>query len=106
MGRHAGSNTGSDGYVDVPIEPVALHARGGEVFLGARLRRDGVLEIIYERVGRRRSVWQVRSGAVGLGGLQEACRRAINADDCLATLYAALKSGGIRQECVEERFMR
>lgn len=90
---------------DGPIEPVALHARGGEVFLGAHQRRDGVLEIIYERVGRRRSVWQVRSGAVGLGGLQEACRRAINADDCLATLYAALKSGGIRLECVEERFM-
>ena len=103
METQAGSNTGRDGYVDVPIQPVALHARGGEVFLGARQRRDGVLEIIYERVGRRRSVWQVRSGAVGL---QEACRRAINAEDSLATLYAALKSGGIRLECVEERFMR
>ena len=106
MGTLAGIDTAKDSTAALPIEPVALHARGGEVFLGARLRRDGVIEIIYERVGRTRSVWQVRSGAVGLAGLQEACRRAINADDCLATLYAALTAGGIRLECVEERFMR
>lgn len=54
---------GSDG----PIEPVALHRQDGEVFLGAHQRRDGVLEIIYERVGAQ---------AVCMAGARWGCRAA------------------------------
>jgi hypothetical protein len=88
----------------MPISPVALHTPDGRAFIGVRTRRDGAVEIVHDRFGVRRSVWRVTSGGVGLGGLQEACRRAINADDCLATLYAALTAGGVKIECVEERF--
>lgn len=87
-----------------PIAPVAVHASDGRAFIGVRVRRDGAMEIVYDRVGVRRSIWEVMSGSIGLDGLQEACLRAINADDCLATLHAALASAGIRIECVEERF--
>jgi len=89
-----------------PIEPVALHGRNGAVFLGAHQRRDGVLEIIYERMERGRSVWHVRSGTPSIDGLAEACSRAINAQDPLGTLYAALYESGIELECVEERYLR
>jgi hypothetical protein len=91
---------------DGPIEPVALHRQDGAVFLGAHQRRDGVLEIIYECMDRGRSVWHIRSGTPSLDGLQEACQRAINAEDPMGTLYTALEVSGIRLECVEERFMR
>ena len=86
------------------ISPVAVHANDGRSFLGVRTRRDGALEIIYDRIGVRRSIWEIIHGGVGIDGLQEACRRAINADDCMATLHAALSSAGVRIECIEERF--
>jgi len=88
----------------MPIAPVAIHTPDGRAFLGVRTRRDGAVEIIHDRFGVRRSVWKVASGNVCLSGLQEACRRAINADDCLATLYAALAAGGVKIECIDERF--
>jgi hypothetical protein len=86
-----------------PIAPIAVHTADGRAFLGVRRRRDGVVEIIYDQFGIRRSIWEVIHGSVGLDGLQEACARAINAEDCLSTLYAALAKGGVRMECVEER---
>jgi hypothetical protein len=86
------------------ISPVAVHANDGRAFLGVRSRRDGAIEIVYDRIGVRRSIWEIIHGSVGIDGLQEACRRAINADDCMATLHAALCSAGVRIECIEERF--
>jgi hypothetical protein len=53
-----------------------------------RTRLDGTLEIVFDQFGVRRSIWEVIHGSVGFDGLQEACARAINADDCLATLHA------------------
>jgi hypothetical protein len=61
-----------------------------------RTRLDGTLEIVFDQFGVRRSIWEVTRGSMGLDGLQEACARAINADDCLATLHAALAKGGVR----------
>lgn len=87
-----------------PIAPIVVHAATGRAFLGVRTRLNGTLEIVFDQFGVRRSVWEVMQGSVGLDGLQEACARAINADDCLATLHAALSSAGIRIECVEDRF--
>ena len=87
-----------------PIAPIAVHRADGRMFLGIRTRHDGTLEIVYDQFGVRRSIWEVMHGSVGLDGLQEACARAINADDCLATLYAEFFTAGIRIECVEERF--
>lgn len=89
-----------------PTAPFAVHRADGRVFLGVRTRHDGTLEIVYDQFGVRRSIWEVMHGSVGLDGLQEACARAINADDCLSTLYAALAKGGVRMECVEERIIR
>ena len=87
-----------------PIAPIAMHAADGRAFLGVRMSRDGTLEIVYDKFGVRRSIWEVMHGSVGLDGLREACLRAINADDCLSTLHAALAKGGIRIECKEDRF--
>lgn len=87
-----------------PIAPIAVHRADGRVFLGVRTRPDGTVEIVFDQFGVRRSIWEVIHGSVGLDGLQEACARAINADDCLATLYATLSTAGIRIECVEDRF--
>ena len=87
-----------------PIAPIAVHTADGLVFLGVRTRRDGAVEIVFDQFGVRRSIWEVINGGVGLDGLQEACTRAINADDCLATLHAALSAAGIRIECVDDRF--
>jgi hypothetical protein len=87
-----------------PIAPIAVHRADGRAFLGVRARLNGTFEIIYDQFGVRRSIWEVIHGSVGLDGLQEACARAINADDCLATLHAALSNAGIRIECVEDRF--
>jgi len=87
-----------------PIAPIALHTADGRAFLGVRTRLNGTFEIVYDQFGVRRSIWEVIHGSVGLDGLQEACARAINADDCLATLHAALSNAGIRIECVEDRF--
>lgn len=89
-----------------PIAPIAVHTADGCAFLGVRTRRDGAVEIVFDQFGVRRSIWEVIHGSVGLDGLQEACTRAINADDCLATLHAALAKGGVRMECVEERINR
>ena len=89
-----------------PIAPIAVHRADGRVFLGVHTRRDGAVEIVFDQFGVRRSIWEVIYGSVGLDGLQEACARAINADDCLSTLYAALAKGGVRMECVEERINR
>ena len=87
-----------------PIAPIIMHAADGCAFLGVRTRLDGTLEIVFDQFGVRRSIWEVIHGSVGLDGLQEACARAINADDCLATLHAALSTAGIRIECKEDRF--
>lgn len=87
-----------------PISPVAVHADNRDAFIGVRVRRSGVIEIVYDRVGVRRSIWQIMSGSVGIEGLQEACCRAINADDCIATLHSALASAGVRIECIEDHF--
>lgn len=89
-----------------PISPVAVHASDGRSFLGVRVRRDGALEIVYDRFGIYRSIWEVVQGSVGIDGLHEACRRAITAQDALATLHAALASAGVKIECIEERLMR
>ena len=89
-----------------PIAPIAVHRADGRAFLGVRTRLNGTFEIVYDHFGVRRSIWEVIHGSVGLDGLQEACARAINADDCLATLHAALAKGGVRMECVEERINR
>lgn len=89
-----------------PIAPVAVHAKDGRSFIGVRIRRDGAFEIVYDRFGVYRSVWEVVQGSVGLDGLQEACSRAIMAQDCLATLHAALTLAGVRIECTEERVRR
>jgi hypothetical protein len=104
MNRSIGIIGAVNGARHAPISPVAVHASDGRVFIGVRMRRDGVIQIVYDRVGVRRSIWEVMGGGIGLDGLQEACLRAINAEDCLATLHAALASAGIRIECVEERF--
>jgi len=87
-----------------PIAPIVVHSATGCAFLGVRTRLDGTLEIVFDQFGVRRSIWEVTRGSMGLDGLQEACARAINADDCLATLHAALSKAGIRIECVEDRF--
>jgi hypothetical protein len=87
-----------------PISPIVVHSATGRAFLGVRTRLDGTLEIVFDQFGVRRSIWEVIHGSVGFDGLQEACARAINADDCLATLHAALSSAGIRIECKEDRF--
>ena len=87
-----------------PLESVGAHTLDGKCFLGARIGRNGSLEIVYDKLDVRRCVWRVTSGSVGLVGLQQACERAINADDCMATIYQALANGGIRIECTEERF--
>lgn len=87
----------------VPIAPVAIHANDGLSFVGVRVRRDGRLEIVFDRFGSYRSIWEVVAGNVSLDGLREACSRAILAQDCMATLHAALASAGVRIECVEER---
>lgn len=89
----------------IPMSSVGVYAPDGHTFLGVRSRRDGVLEVIHERFGVRKSVWQVRSGNPSLDGLKEACRRAVEAEDPLATLYSALATSGIRLECVEEKFI-
>lgn len=89
-----------------PIAPIGMHAADGRAFLGVRTSSDGRLEIVYDQFGVRRSIWEVIHCSVGLDGLQEACMRAINTDDCLATLHAALAKGGVRMECVEERMIR
>lgn len=89
---------------NAPIAPVAVHTKDGRAFIGVRVRRDGAVEIVYDRIGVRRSIWEIMNGSVGLDGLQEACRRAIHADDCMATLHAALAAAGIRIECIEDRF--
>lgn len=87
-----------------PMESVGVHTSDGKCFLGARIGRNGSLEIVYDKVNVRRCVWKVITGSVGLVGLQEACERAVNADDCMAAIYQALANGGIRIECIEERF--
>jgi hypothetical protein len=74
------------------------------VFLGVRIRRDGTFEIILDHFGVRRSIWEVVHGTVKVDVLQDACHRAINADNCLSTLHATLSQGGIRIACKEDRF--
>lgn len=86
-----------------PISPVALHAPDGRSFLGLHRRRDGVIEIVYDRFGVRRSVWEVMSRNIDIDALEEACRRSVQAQDCLATLYTSLMACGIRIECREDR---
>lgn len=83
-----------------PTAPFAVHRNDGRVFLGVRTRHDGTLEIVFDQFGVRRPICEVMHGSVGLDGLQEACARAIKADGCLSTLYAALAKGGFRMECV------
>ena len=104
MGPASPDLGGGQGLRTHPIAPIAVHTGDGRAFLGVRTRRDGAVEIVFDQFGVRRSIWQVIHGSVGLDGLQEACTRAINADDCLATLHTALSSAGIRIECVEDRF--
>lgn len=104
MGRFTPASGTTPDLGTTPIAPIAIHAADGRVFLGVRTSRDGTLEIVYDQFGVRRSIWEVMHGSVGLDGLQDACLRAINADDCLATLHAALAKGGIRIECKEDRF--
>lgn len=86
-----------------PISHVGLHAPDGRSFLGLRRRSDGVLEIVYDRVGARHSVWEVMQSNVDVEILTEACRRSVIAQDCLATLYSGLAACGIRIECKEDR---
>lgn len=93
----------SHGNLRPPIDPVAIYAKNGRAFLGVRKRRDGGLEIVFDRIGIRRSVWQVVDGAVGIDGLEQACSRAIDAEDCMGTLYTALSTAGVRIVCIEER---
>lgn len=86
-----------------PISPVAAHAHDGRSFLGVRQRGDGVLEIVYDRLGIRHSVWEVVQSNINVEILTEACRRSILAQDCLATLYTGLAACGVRIECKEDR---
>ena len=106
MGRPSPDLGGGQGLRNHPIAPIAVHTGDGRAFLGVRTRLNGTFEIVYDQFGVRRSIWEVIHGSVGLDGLQEACARAINADDCLATLHAALAKDGVRMECVEERINR
>lgn len=87
-----------------PFAPMAVHRTDGRAFLGLRKCRNGSLEIIYEKFGVRKSVWEVIDGNAGLDCVQEACLRAINTDDCLSTLHAALAKAAVRIECKEDRF--
>jgi hypothetical protein len=87
----------------LPIAPVALHAPDGRSFLGLRRRRDGILEIVYDRFGVRRSVWEVVQSNIDIDILNEACRISVLAQDCIATLYACLAAHGVRIECKEDR---
>jgi hypothetical protein len=86
-----------------PIAPVALHAPDGRTFLGVRRRRDGTLELVYDRFGVRHSVWEVVHSNIDIEILNEACRRSVLAKDCLATLYAYLAAHGVRIECSVDR---
>lgn len=106
MGGAAPASGVGQGLWNHPIAAIAVHRADGRAFLGVRTRRDGAVEIVFDQFGVRRSIWEVIHGSVGLDGLQEACTRAINAEDCLSTLYAALAKGGVRMECVEERINR
>jgi hypothetical protein len=86
-----------------PIAPVGLHAPDGRTFLGVRRRRDGTFELVYDRFGVRHSVWEVIHRNIDIDILNEACRRSVLAQDCLATLYACLATHGVRIQCKEDR---
>lgn len=103
MGQGGREDCVGVGTSKVPIAPVALHAPDGRSFLGLRRRRDGVLEIVYDRVGIRRSVWVVVQTNIDMDVLNEACRRSVLSQDCLATLYEGLAACGVRIECKEDR---
>ena len=88
-----------------PFESISMHTKNGRVFLGAHVRWDGTLRIIYERVARSRSAWRVYRGEPSLDSLNNAIIRALNAEDCMETLHAILAEKGVHIECIEERFI-
>jgi hypothetical protein len=103
MGQSGRTDSSAALTPQVPIAPVALHAPDGRSFLGVRRRRDGMLELVYDRFGVRHSVWEVVQRNIDIDSLNEACRRSVLAQDCLATLYACLAAHGVRIECKEDR---
>lgn len=104
MDTTAASPHTTQGGPSARISPVAFHAPDGRAYIGLRSRRDGTLEIVHDRIGVRRSIWQIMSGNVAVDGLRAACQRAVNADGGMGALHDALLAAGVRIECIEDRF--
>lgn len=103
MGKDGRKAISTAAAPQAPISPVAAHAPYGRSFLGVRQRSDGVLEIVFDRLGARHSVWEVVQSNIDVDILTEACRQSVLAQDCLATLYTGLAACGVRIECKEDR---
>lgn len=91
------------GNLRPPIDPVAICARSERASLSVHKRRDGGLEMVFDRIGISRSVWHVVDGALGIDGLERTCSRAIDAEYRAGAHYTSVATAGIRIVCIEER---
>jgi hypothetical protein len=86
------------------LAPGTFYSRCGKTFLGAHQRRDGLIEIVFDRQGLHRSVWIVTSGQIDLDTVQRSCCRAIHANEPMLVLYQDLQNAGVRMECIRDAF--
>ena len=76
-----------------------FHAPGkGADFLGWRVSRAGLTEIVYEDGAAQRMVWRVSSGAGDQALLSEALQVAVKASRVVPTLIEELKKRAIGVE--------
>ena len=76
-----------------------FHAPGqGTDFLGWRVSRDGVTEIVYEDGAARRMIWRVASDGHDAVSMAEAMQLAVKAQRVVPTLIDELKKRAIAVE--------
>ena len=76
-----------------------FHAPGkGAEFLGWRVSRKGLTEIVYEDGAAHRMVWRINSGAGDETSLAEALQAAVGAARVVPTLIAELQRRSINVE--------
>ena len=76
-----------------------FHAPGrGTDFLGWRISRDGVTEIVYEDGAAQRMVWRVASDGADEVSMAEAMQLAVRAQRVVPTLIEELKKRAIAVE--------
>jgi hypothetical protein len=76
-----------------------FHAPGkGADFLGWRISRSGLTEIVYEDGAAHRMVFRVRSGSYDETGMDEVLQAAVGSGRVVATLMEELKKRAIEVE--------